>query len=78
VEQHIKEEMRLFFQKFWSKQPKNDEQVKMRADEKAMSVNCRLVRGNISLMNGYVSTDREFEEWCKELCAPSPELVATN
>ena len=62
MKNYIKEELREFFKEFWSKQPKNNKRVD----------------GNVSRMSGYVATEQEFEERCKELGMPRPEFIMSS
>ena len=77
MEPQIKEEMKQFFGEFWEN-PENVERFKVGADKRAESANCRLSRGNVALMSGYVATESEFEKRCGELRMPVPEFVVAT
>ena len=79
MEPQNKEELQQFFGEFWNKLEKV-ERFKADADKSAKSANCRLVRGNVTLSCGFVTTERKFEEWCGVgLRMPIPKFtIATD
>jgi len=70
----VKSELQRFSREFWG-DSKNVERFQAGAADRAMSAGCRLVRGNVALMSGFVAAEQEFHERCEKLGLPALEFV---